>query len=105
MSRTIGDLAKIVTSKNAGPYRLTVDVFFNDRAQYEGVRNSQAITAERVALAYGLRLEQVRLIRFSDAALGVKITMEQSVAADDFRSSDTYGAQHHMPIAELTIPE
>lgn len=105
MSRTIGDLAKIITSKNAGPYRLTVDVFFTDRAQYEEVRDSKAITPERVAIAYGLRPDQVRLIRFSDAALGFKITMEQSISADDFRSSDTYGAQHHMPIVELTVPE
>ncbi len=100
---TIGDVARIVTSKNAGPYRLTVDVFFNDAASYARVRDSKTVTAERIAGLYGLTPQQVRVIRFSDAALGVKITLDQRVAADDFRSGDTYGAQQHMPIVNLTL--
>ena len=103
MTTTIGDLARIVTSKNAGPYKLTVDVFFADRAHYAAVRDSKTLTPERIAVAYRLAPAQVRVIRFSDAALGVKITVDRHLSADDFRSTDTYGAQQHMPIVDLPV--
>ena len=103
MTTTIGEIARIVTSKNAGPYRLTIDVFFKDVASYAKVRDSRTLTPERIAGLYGLKPEQVRVIRFSDAALGAKITVDHRVAADDYRSGDTYGAQQHMPIVNLTV--
>lgn len=101
---TIGDLAVIVTSKNAGPYRLTIDVFCEDPRRYERIKRSGVVTAERVAALYGIKPEQVRTIRFSDAALGLKVTMEHHFSSDDFRTSDVYGAQQHMPLARLVVP-
>lgn len=100
---TIGDLAKIVTSKNAGPHLLTVDVFFEDLESYELVKNSGAVSPESIAAAYGIDVGEVQLVRFSDAARGFKVTMNQRVAADDFRSRDIYGAQQHMPVALLRL--
>ena len=37
-SRPLKDLADIVRSKNAGPYRITFDVLFRDKDRYEAVR-------------------------------------------------------------------
>ena len=101
--RKIGDLARIVTSKNAGPYRLTIDVFFVDEESYRLVRDSGTLTPTRIARAYRTGEEHVRVIRFSDAAMGAKITIDQPVSADDFRSRDTYGAQQHIPVADLEV--
>ena len=40
MRRTIGEIAAFVTSKNAGPFLLTLDIVFPDRATYERLRSS-----------------------------------------------------------------
>jgi hypothetical protein len=105
MTITVGELARVVTSKNAGPYSLTVDVFFDKETDYRRVKVSGAVTKQRIAAAYGLGSDKVRVIAFSDAALGLKITMDREISADDFRSTDTYGSQHHMPIVELVVEE
>ena len=37
--RTIGDVAQFVTSKNAGPFLLTLDIVFADQATYRTVKS------------------------------------------------------------------
>lgn len=105
MTVTVGDLARIITSKNAGPYSLTIDVFFDTEEQYWRAKASGAVSQQRIAAAYEISIQKVRVIAFSDAALGLKITMDREISADDFRSTDTYGAQQHMPIVELVVEE
>ena len=102
---TIGDLAKIITSKNAGPHLLTIDVFFDDVNDYMTVKRSGAVNRDAVANHYQMKPEQVRVISFSDAALGFKVTMDQRISADDYRSRDILGAQQHMPLAMLSLAE
>ena len=39
-------VTKLIRSKNAGPFELTFDVIFKDRAGYEHVRDAGIISAE-----------------------------------------------------------
>ena len=41
-------LAKTIRSKNAGPFRLTLDILFKERAVYEQVKRRLAATVERL---------------------------------------------------------
>ncbi len=102
---TLGDLAKIITSKNSGPHLLTIDVFFEDADDYNTVKRSGAVNVAAVARSYQMRPEQVHIISFSDAALGFKVTMDHRTSADDYRSTDILGAQQHMPLAMLSLGE
>ena len=43
MRRTIGEIAAFVTSKNAGPFLLTLDIVFPDRATYERFKTLKAL--------------------------------------------------------------
>jgi Domain of unknown function (DUF4387) len=54
------ELADIIRSKNAGPFRITLDVLFGDPARYRAVRDSGAITRESVAAAYGIATAKSR---------------------------------------------
>ena len=47
--RTIGDLASLVRSKNAGPFWLTLDIFCDTDAAYTAVAAPEVITPERIA--------------------------------------------------------
>ncbi|MGH6620048.1 MAG: DUF4387 family protein, partial [Alphaproteobacteria bacterium] len=46
---TIGELARLIRSKNAGPFVLTFDIMFADREVYERVKQSGALSREAVA--------------------------------------------------------
>ena len=42
MKKRLFDLAAVIRSKNSGPFELTLDIFFEDRAVYEAVKASDA---------------------------------------------------------------
>ena len=52
------DLAKVVRSKNSGPFEITLDALFDDPAVYEWVKRSGVITKELIDLAHsrGIRV-------------------------------------------------
>ena len=47
--KKLGEIAKYLRSKNAGPFKLTLDIFFYSRGDYEQVVASGIITNELVA--------------------------------------------------------
>ena len=98
------ELADIVRSKNAGPYRITFDIMFTDRARYEAVRDSGAITAETVAAAYGLDVSQISSFFEIDQAMALKITIIRPRAQGAAGEGDMYGCQHHVPLMNIAVP-
>jgi len=44
-ARTVGGLADLVRSKNAGPFWQTIDVFFADDETYRAVADNASLTA------------------------------------------------------------
>lgn len=98
----LGEVAQIVRSKNAGPFCLTIDVLFNDNDTYMQVKQAKAITAERVASLYKMEPESVAVTEY-DGACGFKISMPRRIVSGDLGDSDVYGAQQHVPIADLKV--
>lgn len=103
MTRLV-DLAKVLRSKNSGPFQITLDVLFDDRAKYERVKNSGIITKETVAKAYHLGLDDITGIVFFDPAMGVKITYNRKISSGTCFDRDVYGAQQHAPLMEFLVP-
>ena len=58
-TQTLQDLASIIRSKNAGPYRLTLDILFRDEDRFQHVVQTGAVSRESVAQAYGVPLDHV----------------------------------------------
>lgn len=100
----LSDLAAIVRSKNAGPYRITFDILFSDRTRYRLVRDSGAITRETVAAAYGVAPAEITSFFNVDMAGAMKITMRRPRAQSSFGESDVYGCQQHVPLLDLPVP-
>ena len=46
------DIAFVCRSKNAGPFHLTIDLMFTDRASFDRVLHSPAFTPETIAGLY-----------------------------------------------------
>ena len=97
------ELARLVRSKNAGPFALTFDLLFDDRATYEAVRDAGVVTPALFARLYGVAEAQVALIAY-DPALAIKATIPRPVASGDLADTDVFGAQLYGPLVELEVP-
>lgn len=102
----IYELAKVLRSKNAGPFRTTFDILFDTDEPYQRVKNSGVLTKERIAELYGIRPEDVYGIFFVDAARGIKITIPKptDMTSGDVRCRDVFGAQQHIPLLNIEVP-
>lgn len=97
------DLAKVLRSKNSGPFSITLDALFSDKEIYEYIKQSGVITREKIAELYGITQEAITQLVFFDAALGFKITFDRKISSGTCLDSDVYGAQQHAPLGELEI--
>jgi hypothetical protein len=103
-AKRLSDFAAIIRSKNAGPYRLTLDILFRDDATYAAVRDSGAVTRESVARAYGVATDQISSMFLMPAGRAIKITFKRPIGQGDFGDSDIYGCQQHAPLLDLPVP-
>jgi hypothetical protein len=99
----LGDLARLIRSKNAGPFVLTFDVMFEDEATYRRVLASRVLTKEIFAGIYRVPLQLVQFFEH-DAARAIKISIPRPTVQCDLDDGDAYGGQQHAPLVELEVP-
>jgi len=100
---TLGELARLIRSKNAGPFELTFDIMFAEPEVYERVRDFGALTREVVAAQYGLLSEEVKFF-VCDNALAFKASIPRPNFQGDLRDSDNHGGQQYAPLMDIEIP-
>jgi len=99
---TLGELAKLIRSKNAGPFNLTFDIMFEEEETYRRVINSGAITREIFGQIYNLPEETILLVHH-DAARAIKISIPRPCYSADLDDADCYGGQQYGPLVEIEI--
>lgn len=92
------DMARVIRSKNAGPFLLTLDVLFKGEAEYQRFRKSGLMTKETAARLYGIPKEEIESVIFFDPAHALKITLRRPVVSGGHGDTDIYGAQQHIPL-------
>lgn len=97
-------LTRMVRSKNAGPFFITVDIFFRTRSAYEYVKDAGLITKATVAVAYGIDEERVKGVYFWDPIFAIKVTMYRAISAGGIGDEDCYGAAQHVPLMQMELP-
>jgi len=100
----LGDLAKLIRSKNAGPFVLTFDVMFEDDATYRKVIDSQVLSKAGFAALYRVPQGDVLFVEH-DAAKAIKISIPRPYVQCDPDDGDAYGGQQHGPLVDLEVPE
>ena len=101
--KKLTDLARVIRSKNAGPFELTFDIIFKDRESYEYARESGVFSRELFAEIYRVPLESVLNFCFFDPANAIKETIARSISSGTTGDSDVYGAQQHAPLLEIEV--
>jgi hypothetical protein len=97
-------VAKLIRSKNSGPFELTFDVIFKDRETYERARDAKVINAEWFAKTYRLTPEVVSVINY-DAASAIKVTIPRPVISGDVDDTDVFGGQQYGPLVNIDVPD
>ncbi|MBW7917645.1 MAG: DUF4387 domain-containing protein [Trueperaceae bacterium] len=103
-SKPLSELAKTVRSKNAGVDRITFDIIFRDRENYELVKDSGVLTRESVAKLY--RIDQSRITDFVtyDPAFAIKFTILRTRPSGSAGDADIFGAQQYAPLLGVMVP-
>lgn len=101
MKMTLLEAAKVIRSKNAGPFTLTFDILFKDEKSYNLFKEKKFITKEIMSKTYGCDVEEVEDIIYFDPSYAVKINIHRPIASGDIGERDVYGAQQHVPLMEL----
>ena len=102
MTRLV-DLAKTIRSKNAGTDKITFDVIFTDKAAYERVKASGALTRETMSALY--RIDPARITDFVafDPAFAIEFTILRDRPSGSPGDGDIFGAQQYAPLLSLEI--
>lgn len=103
MQVKLTDIADIIRSKNAGPYELTLDIIFKDRAWYERVRDAGVICETVICDLYRIAPEKIINIIHFEPANAIKVTIVRPLCSGDPGETDVYGAQQHAPLLLLTF--
>ena len=75
----LGDLAKLVRSKNAGPFWLTIDIMFDDAEAYRRARDAEIVNRATIARLYNRHPAEIIVVNH-DTALAIKVSFPASKA-------------------------
>jgi len=99
--KALGDIASIIRSKNAGPFIVTFDIFFDDEKTFEAVKAAGLINRASVCERYGVSDNELLGFDFYSFARAIKFSLRRPVSAGGPSDSDVYGAQQHAPLVDM----
>jgi hypothetical protein len=104
----LGDLARVVRSKDAGNFHLTFDIIFEDPDTFARVLDSGVITEERIRELYRLPPDDSVDIIIFNPGLGIKVVIPRHFSSgglDGVGEADLFGSNQHMPLLDILVPE
>lgn len=96
-------LAKIIRSKNAGPFEITFDIIFHDEKALNEVKNSGQLTVEKLAALYNVNPQNVIACMYFEQANAFKFTIPRWAPSGGFGEIDMHASQQHVPLMFIEI--
>ena len=103
-SRKLSELAKTIRSKNAGVDKITFDIIFVTKENYELVKRSRALTRATVARLYGIPEERISDFVEFDPAYAIKFSIYRDRPSGSPGDPDIFGAQQYAPLLDIEVP-
>jgi len=98
----LGELARLIRSKNAGPFNLTFDIMFDNKENFQRVRDSNALSRQLIAELYQVPWEEVKFFAVPQA-LAFKASIPRPRFQGDLLDSDCHGGQQYAPLIDIEI--
>lgn len=99
--RNIIEVAKVIRSKNSGPYELTFDIMFKTAEDFKMFKDKKIINKEMFADLYKIPVGDILGIVWFEPAHAVKITIKRPMSSGALGETDIYGAQQHAPLFNI----
>lgn len=97
-------LAKTIRSKNAGVDKITFDVILRDRAAFERVCRSGALSRAAIISLFGVPDERITDHVEFPPALAIKFTLLRSRPSGTVGDGDIFGSQQYGPLLGIQVP-
>lgn len=101
MKKNILEAAKVIRSKNAGPFELTFDIIFKNPEYFNLFRSKKIINENLVADLLKINKDQILSLIWFEPANAVKITIKRPRPSGAPGETDIYGAQQHAPLLAI----
>jgi hypothetical protein len=98
------DLAKTIRSKNAGTDKITFDIIFREKENYELVKRSGVLTRRTVAALFNIADERISDFLEYDPAYAIKFTIYRREPSGSPGESDIFGCQQYPPLLDIDVP-
>lgn len=103
MRKKLVELAKTIRSKNAGTDKITFDIIFREKENYELVKKSKNLTKQSIAKLYGIEEERICDFVEYDPAYAIKFTFYRTTPSGSPGEGDIFGCQQYPPLLDLEI--
>ena len=98
----LGELAKLIRSKNAGPFWITFDIVFADDEDFERAVFAKVLTKEWVAGTYHIPEDSIIFVEIS-AARAIKFSFPRPRIQGNPGETDMYSGQQYAPLLDLQV--
>ncbi|GAK60585.1 hypothetical protein U27_00482 [Candidatus Vecturithrix granuli] len=103
-TKKLVELAKTIRSKNAGTDKITFDIIFRERENYELVKKSRVLTRQTIAQLYAIPEERISDFVEFDPAFAIKFTIYRQKPSGSPGETDVFGCQQYPPLLDVEVP-
>ena len=103
-TKKLVELAKTIRSKNAGTDKITFDIIFREKENYELFKKSKVLTKDSVAALFSIPVERICDFVEFDPAYAVKFTIYRRQPSGSPGESDIFGSQQYPPLLDIEVP-
>jgi len=96
------DLCHQIRSKNAGPFWITVDLFFKDRATFDRYSEVKELQPDQLGPLFGVRVDQVGCYLVPELSV-LKISYPRKDPQGGVVERDLHGGQQYIRIVDLEL--
>ena len=101
-SKKLGKLARLIRSKNAGPFWVTFDIMFANDEDFESVVSAKVLTKNWIARTYQVPEDSVIFLEIF-AAKAIKFSFPRPRIQGDPGETDMYSGQQYAPLMDLEV--
>ena len=99
---SVAEICRYVRSKNAGPFWITVDLFFRTRDDFDRYAGAPELSAAAVAGVFGVDAARMRRFALPDLHV-VKFSYPRTSAQGGRVERDMHGGQQYVPLLAVTV--
>lgn len=103
-TKKLVELAKTIRSKNAGTDRITFDIIFREKENYELVKKSGVLNKKLISQIYNIEDKEISDFVEYDPGYAIKFTINRKRPSGSPGERDIFGCQQYPPLLDIEIP-